>query len=402
MIDNSAATPADELNERIRCLQTHMVEAAVDAVLILQNTDLFYFAGTIQQAHLYIPVDDEPLLMVRKDFDRARSESALKRVVALTSLKQLPQLVDDHGYRPPQTLGMELDVLPANLYFNYSQIFSGARIADISHQIRLVRAVKSGWEIDRITQAAALSDQVAASMSEYLKEGLTEIELAGLVEARARKLGHQGVIRMRLWGSEMFYGHLMAGASAAVPSFLASPTGGAAVSPAVAQGASFRPIRPNEPVLLDYVFAYRGYLSDHTRIFALGNLPAELIQAHQAMLNIQEAIKSQVRPGMPAGAVYDTAVKMAADQGYADNFMGVGDQRIRFVGHGVGIELDEYPFLAKGQQLELQPGMVIALEPKLIFPGKGVVGIENTHVVTENGLTQLGQFNEGINVIKRK
>ena len=399
MIDNSIATPANELQQRIQNLQTQMAAAGVDAALILQNSDLFYFAGTIQQAHLYVPIDDEPLLMARKDYERARSESGLNRVVPLTSIKLLPQIIKDHGYQESQTLGMELDVLPVNLFHNYSRIFDGVRIADISHPIRLVRAVKSAWEIDRISHAAELSDQVAASMHEFLTEGMTEIELAGLVEARARKLGHQGVVRMRLWGSEMFYGHLMAGPSAAVPSFLASPTGGAAVSPAVAQGSSFNAIQRNEPVLLDYVFAYRGYLSDHTRIFSLGRLPDELVRAHEAMLKIQEAIKIQVRPGMPAGEVYDIAVSMAAEQGYADHFMGVGDQRIRFVGHGVGTELDEYPFLARGQQLELQQGMVIALEPKLIFPGKGVVGIENTHVVTDNGLKQLGKFNEGINVV---
>jgi Xaa-Pro aminopeptidase len=205
---------------------------------------------------------------------------------------------------------------------------------------------------------------------------------------------------MRLWGSEMFYGHLMAGAAAAVPSFLASPTGGSAINPAVAQGSSLRPIQAHEPVLLDYVFARNGYLSDHTRIFSIGALPDDLVRAHEAMLEIEAAIKSFVRPGMPAGRVYDEAISMAADRGYAQNFMGAGKRRIRFVGHGIGIELDEYPFLAKGQQLEIQAGMIIALEPKVIFPGQGVVGIENTHVVTESGLQQLGKFDSGINVIE--
>ena len=79
--------------------------------------------------------------------------------------------------------------------------------------------------------------------------------------------------------------------------------------------------------------------------------------------------------------------------------MGAGEDRIRFVGHGVGIELDEYPFLAKGQDLPIEKGMIIALEPKVIFPGKGVIGIENTHLVTDNGLEQLGQFNEKINIV---
>ena len=392
-------TPAAEIDARIAKIKGEMEHAGIDAALILQVSDLFYFAGTIQQSHLYIPVDGEPLLMVRKDFERARSESPLARIVALSSPKRLPDLLRKNGYRLPGRLGVELDVLPANQYLGYQAIFGDAEIRDISPAIRSVRAIKSKYEIGLIAEAAKLSDQVAASMQEFLKEGITEIELAGLVEGRARKLGHQGIIRMRLWGSELFYGHLMAGPSAAVPSYLASPTGGAAVSPAVAQGSSFRPIGRHEPVLLDYVFAHRGYLSDHTRIFALGELPDHLVKAHEAMLDIQSLVKKAARPGVEAGALYQLAIDAAADKGYGDHFMGVGEQRIRFIGHGIGIELDEFPFLAKGQQLELREGMIIALEPKLIFPGVGVVGIENTHVVTADGLRQLGKFDEQVTIL---
>jgi Xaa-Pro aminopeptidase len=337
--------------------------------------------------------------MAHKDFDRARTESSIERVLPIASPKKLPNLLRENGYSLPRFLGMELDVIPANLYLNYQEIFTGTEISDVSPSIRAIRAVKSNYEIGLITAAAELSDRVAESVLEFLREGMTEIELAGLVESRARQLGHQGVIRMRLWGSEMFYGHLMAGPSAAVPSFLASPTGGASVGPAVAQGPGFQKIKRHEPVLVDYVFAHQGYLSDHTRIFALEGLPDDLLQAHRAMLSLQNEIKKTAFPGVTAGDIYEKAVHIATELGYADNFMGVGKRRIRFVGHGIGIELDEYPFLAKGQTQKLHEGMIIALEPKLIFPGTGVVGIENTHVVTSNGLHQLGQFNEDINIV---
>jgi Xaa-Pro aminopeptidase len=204
---------------------------------------------------------------------------------------------------------------------------------------------------------------------------------------------------MRLWGGEMFYGHIMAGRSAAVRSYLSSPTGGSAISPAVAQGSSFRPIKRHEPVLVDYVFAYKGYISDHTRIFSIGEVSDELLKAHAAMLDVQALVKKEAVPGVKAGEIYDLAINLTKDLGYEKNFMGVGQERIQFIGHGVGIEIDEYPFLAKGQTLELQEGMIIALEPKLIFPDVGVVGIENTHVVTESGLKQFGQFNEDINIV---
>ncbi len=392
-------TPASELYQRISRLQTKMAGADIDAVLIIQNTDLFYFAGTTQQAHLYVPAEGQPLLMARKDFERARVESALEQTVPLSSPRSIPDILADHGYAVPQTLGLECDVLPANLYFTYQKIFKDCRVTDAANLIRLVRAVKSPYEIDLITRAAGLADQVAAALPALLTEGMPEIKLAGLVEARARELGHQGFVRMRLWGSEMFYGHLMAGQSAAVPSYLASPTGGTGTSPAFAQGPGHRLIRRNEPILLDYVFAYNGYLADHTRIFVIGDLPDELEQAHAAMLSIQEAIKTAAKPGVAAGDLYDLAVAGAIERGLGDYFMGAGDQRVRFIGHGIGIELDEFPFLASGQDLALEAGMVVALEPKVVLPGKGVVGIENTHVVEAGGLRQLTVFEEAITVV---
>ncbi|MGA8240417.1 MAG: Xaa-Pro peptidase family protein, partial [Desulfobacterales bacterium] len=360
-------TPPSEIDTRINHLKQRLDKTGIDAALILQNSDLFYFTGTIQQAHLFVPVDGEPLLMVRKDIERAVAESAIRKIVPISRPQELPELLCRNGYPLPRQLGLELVVLPTNLYLGYRDIFSGADISDVSTVVRLIRAIKSDHEIGLITAAAGYSDQVADSVREYLQEGITEIELAGLIEARARRLGHQGIIRMRLWGSELFYGHLMAGPSAAVPSYLASPTGGAAVSPAVAQGPGFRPIRRREPILFDYVFAHQGYLSDHTRIFAIEGLPDELLQAHQAMLTVQAMVKKEAKPGVRTGDVYEMAVAMATELGYADNFMGVGDRRIRFIGHGIGIELDEYPFLAQGQRLEFQQNMIVALEPKLIF-----------------------------------
>ncbi len=389
MIDQGFSTPKTEIDSRIQQLQQRLLQEGVDGALILQNTDLYYFSGTIQQAHLYLPAQGRPLLMVRKSLQRAREESPLPTIIPLDSPKQLMALIRENGLKPPVVMGMELDVLPTNNYLYYRKLFPEVGIRDISVPIRTIRAVKSAYELDLIRQAAAFSDQVAQSMPNLLEAGLTEIELAGMVEAQARRLGHQGIVRMRLWGAEMFYGHLMAGPAAAVPSFLASPTGGAAVSAAVAQGPSFRKIRRNEPILLDYVFAWKGYISDHTRVFSIGRVPQALVDAHAHMLDLQERIKAMATPGTVAGDLYSAAVEMAAQKGVGDHFMGAGADRIRFIGHGVGLELDEFPFLADGQKTVLKAGMVIALEPKLIFPGKGVVGIENTHLVTPKGLEQL-------------
>ena len=390
---------AAELDGRIARLQQALREKGVDGALIVQKTDLFYFSATSQQGYLYVPSEGTSLLMVFKDFDRARQESPLAQVVPIGSPRKLPEMIASHSLSSPKVLGLELDVLPVNLYFQYQKIFADSELVDISPEIRLIRAVKSDYEIDCIKQAARGSDLVCAKVSELIEEGKTELQLAGELESYARSLGHQGIVRMRLWGSELFYGHLLSGADGAVPSYLASPTGGKGPSKLTGQGAGFNKIKRDEPILVDYVFALNGYLSDHTRIFCLGELPDELMDAHQAMLDIQQQVITQARPGVASGDVYELMISAAEEKGYGEWFMGVGERRIRFTGHGIGLELDEFPFLAKGQELTLERNMIIALEPKLIIPGKGVVGIENTHQVTDQGLVPLTRSPDTITYI---
>lgn len=396
MFTPDATIPAGEIDQRIARLKVHLADAGVDGALILQRADLFYFSGTAQDAHLFVPREGAPLLMVRKDRDRAAAESPIGRIVPLGSPKQVPEILTRNGYAIPRFLGMELDVLPANLYLEYRRVFDGAEILDASHPIRLTRMIKSDYEIGLLREAGRKADELYRGIREDITCGIPEVELAGRIEARARKLGHQGTVRMRLWGSEIFYGHLMAGPSAAIPSFLASPTGGAGTGPAGGQSAGFRPVGRGEPILVDYVFCHQGYIADQTRIFAVGGLADEWYKAHEAMIEIQNLLRKAALPGVKAGDLYEMAVNRAGELGYGDHFMGTGPRRIRFIGHGTGLELDEYPFIAKGQQVPIEAGMCIALEPKLIFPGKGVVGIENTHIATPEGLASLTRFEDAI------
>jgi Xaa-Pro dipeptidase len=391
--------PAPEIDVRIAGLQQRMAQQGVDGALIVQKTDLFYYSGTGQQGWLYVPVAGKPLLFIFKEYERARRESPIDDIVSLASAKKIPRQLQDAGVKLPEVLGLELDVLPTNLYFQYAGIFPESRTEDISPLIRLQRAVKSEFEISKLRRAGKLADKVAAHAAELIRPGRTEIEVAGALEAYARSLGHQGIVRMRMWGGELFYGHLLSGAGAAVPSYLASPTGGEGVSTAIAQGAGFRKIHRNEPVLVDYVFARDGYLADQTRIFCCGTIADELRAAHHGILEMQEMVKEWAKPGVVCGEIYTRMVAAAEKIGYGEYFMGVGERRIRFTGHGIGLELDEFPFIAAGQKLPLAAGMVLALEPKIILPGKGVVGIENTHLVTATGLETLTNYPDEITVI---
>lgn len=399
MVTYSTGVPPGEIDNRIKAFQSTMADTGVEGALILQKTDLFYFAGTVQQGWLYIPCQGNPLLMIFKEFDRAVQESGIDQVISLLSPKHIPDTIRERGLRIPETLGMELDVLPTTQYFQYRDIFPESSITDISLAIRLQRSRKSAFEIQQIRESGAFADRVSARVPELLEEGKTEIALSGELESYARSLGHQGIVRMRLWGSEIFYGHLMCGASGAVPSYMASPTGGPGTTPAIGQGPGFNTIKPGEPVLVDHVFAINGYIADNARIFSLGPIADDLLRAHDAMLEVQEMAKQKAVPGMETGRLYEMMVEMATASGYGDCFMGVGDRRIRFTGHGVGLELDEFPFIAKGQNLLIEKDMVIALEPKVVMPGRGVVGIENTLLVTDTGLESLTRFPEGVCVV---
>ncbi len=395
-------TPKSELSARTLKLQALLAANSLDGALIVQNADLFYFAGTIQQSHLYVPVQGLPILMARRSFARAEQESALERIVPLGSPRDVPRILLDHGYRLPRKLGLELDVLPANLYLGYREIFADAELCDASPLFRRVRAVKSPFELAAMQRAAKIAKAAFDAAGQYLVDGITEVALAGKVEAVARANGHQGLVKFRLWNNEMFYGHLMAGRGAAKPSYLSSPTGGTGISPAFPQGASLHKIRPGEPVLVDYVFVADGYIVDQTRIFALGSLPDKLLRAHAAMIEIQNAIAQAAKPGVTGGEIFALAASMAGRMGYAEHLGGIGSDRITFVGHGVGLELDEYPFLAKGQAMPLEAGMVIAVEPKVTFRNVGTVGIENTFVVTDTGAKRITRGGDEMRIVKTK
>ena len=193
---------------------------------------------------------------------------------------------------------------------------------------------------------------------------------------------------MRGFNQEMFYGQLLVGLSGAVASFLDTPLGGSGLSAAVAQGVSMRRIGRGEPIVFDFVPVRNGYITDFTRIFSLGRLPDELRLAYGVALQVQDAVVEVARPGVTCSTLYEAAVAAAERAGLAEHFMGHGPTRVRFVGHGVGLELDELPVIAANDTV-LEPGMVFALEPKFVFPGLGAVGIENTWCVRKDGLERL-------------
>ncbi|MBD0318521.1 MAG: aminopeptidase P family protein [Thermoleophilia bacterium] len=382
--------PRGEIERRVRAFQEALRADGLAGALVVQDVDLYYLAGTAQSAHLIVPVEGEPVLLVRKSFPRAREESPLERVEPLRSLRELPPALASAGLAGGR-LGLELDVLPAASYLAYASRLEGFELADCSAALRRLRAVKSTWELAKIRTAAEMLAPVTEWMARHVRPGMTEVELAAELERELRLVGHQGVIRFRGFNQELFYGSVLAGPSGAVPGATETPIVGPGPNVAVSKGASLRPIQAGEPILVDLVGAFDGYLADQTRTFSLGRLDRRFVEAYEAAREILHRVADDVRPGVPGAAVYDRALELAGNR---DGFMGIGEERVSFVGHGFGLEIDELPLLARGWDEPLAGAMVFALEPKFLFPGEGAVGIENSYLVTGDGAERLTSASE--------
>ena len=383
-------TPAIELINRIKKLQKEMAIHKLGAVLMLQNADLFYFTGSIQQGALYVPLEGEPLYFVRKDHGRARMESGLKEVVPFSSPKDIPGLLNDFNYPMPTKLGMELDVIPVIVMNRFSKAVGKPDVTDATPLIRSVRAVKSDYEINILKDAALIVDKVCKRAREVIREGMTDLELVAELEFTARNAGHQGLVRMRGFNNELFFGHVFSGTDSAIPTYSDTPLGGVGLNPSFPQGASYKKIRRHEPITVDFSGIFDGYIVDQTRMFSIGELPDQLTNAYNDMVAIQEHAKQVAQPGVSWGGLYEECLQMACDLGHEDHFMGAKGAQVSFIGHGTGVELDEYPFIARGfNDVQLERNMVFAFEPKVVYPGLGAVGVENTFWVGKDGLKHL-------------
>lgn len=378
---------AEEIRSRTRRLQTHLREEGLGGAVLVQNVDRYYFSGSMQSGYVIVPAEGDPLVLVRRDPERAAEESPLP-VHPLGSVRELADRVREAFGEVPSPLGLELDVLPVTQADRLKSLLPGVEFGDATRPVMSTRAIKSPWEIGQIRRAAEGVARVVARVPEFVREGMPEIELSANIECELRRLGHGGVNRMRGFNQELFYGHVMAGAPAASTTFLDAPTGGLGLSPALPQGSSSRPIHRGDPIVVDLVGNCGGYLSDQTRVFSLGEPSEPFLEVYETALAIQRAVIAAARPGVPAADLYGVALEAAAESRFAEHFLGE-DHKVSFVGHGIGLEVDEYPFLARGFRLPLEQGMVFALEPKFILSGRGVVGVEDTFWVTPDGVERL-------------
>jgi Xaa-Pro dipeptidase len=379
----------EEIEARIAKIQSVLDARGLGGVFIVQNVDVYYFSGTIQNSVLFIPREGSPILLVSKSYQRAREESPLNEVIPVNHRRSILTVLGDYGHHTMEAVGLEMDVLPANYYLWFKNNFKGCRFLDFSQEIRRVRMIKSPYEIEQIRKAALILDRGFDEIRGVIQEGMTELEVDGHLALIARREGHMGILRMRGWNQEMTYAHVLSGENGAAISFCNTATGGTGNTPAMAQGASFRRIRRNEPIGIDYGIGVNGYLGDEFRTFVIGELPATLETAHDCSRRIHQVLVREARPGVSCSHLWILAENLVKGEGLEEYFMGHGEGKVKFIGHGLGLEIDEYPVISAEFAQELEEGMVIAIEPKFIFPGVGVVGLEDDYLVTSSGLKRL-------------
>ncbi len=382
--------PVTELSSRAAALQRALAEENIDLALVRQRADLFYYAGAMVDGFLAVAPEGSPLLLVR----RPRGQDALIPSpwprVFYQNLKEIPEILARSGLRPRGAVGLELDVMPAAFYQRIQErLFPQQPILDLSPLIRRQRMIKSAYEIEQLRRAAAVLDQVQGQVPELLQPGISELELSAALEYRLRLLGHQGLVRMRNWDLELFYGHVLSGVSGLAAPYSDSPSGGLGFSPAFPQGASLKKLAVAEPISVDLVACVNGYVVDMTRMYALGSLPDRAWEAWDAVREIYAAMEQEVRPGVAPGKLFHRLWDLVRARGLQDYFMGRGPDRVGFLAHGVGLELDEFPFLTASFPFPLAENMVLAFEPKFFLPEIGMVGLEDTGVITPSGVEWL-------------
>lgn len=394
------SVPRAEIERRVRAVQAEAAAAdePADLLLIVQKADLFYLSGTVQQCHLALPAHGAPRLLVRKVRETAHADSPIRDIVPLRSFRELPGHVRALCGPPPWRIGMELDVLPVRLWRTYRDVFGGdAEIVDCSPALLAARSRKSAWELDQFRAAARIHTGLFSdSLRRLLTMNISPNDLQARLEAAARADGHCGLVRLRGLDAETGIGIAVSGPDGAVPSHSMFPIGGSGPHPWVSHGGNRAVIRRHAPIILDFLMSTTGYHVDCSRMAVRGGFPYRAATILERIGRLLRGMESRLRPGARPADIYRSAVEEAAGAGLDGGFMGPADYRVRFVGHGVGLEVNELPVIGPGAERPLQAGNVIALEPKYTDPEYGVIGLENTYAVTEDGFELLTTATEAV------
>ena len=380
-----ARVPAAELGDRMHRFIARMdaENAGWECAAIIGRINLYYFTGTMQDGILLIPRDGDAVLWVRRSYERALEESAFPRIEPMKSYRDAAQ-----GSRiSTDTVYLETELVPLALFRRLQKHFSFSRFRPLDLQVLWVRAVKSAYELSLMEQAGRIHERVLEEcVPRILTEGMSEAEFGSAVYSAMVREGHQGIVRFGGMGIEIEVGQLGFGESSLYPTSFDGPGGCRGLGPAAPiLGSRERKLANGDLVFIDNACGVGGYQTDKTMTYMFGwPVPDEAIAIHTRCVDLQDEMAGLLKPGMLPSAIYSSIMDNISP-GLKENFMGFGSRKAQFLGHGVGLQVDEIPVIARGFDEPLLEGMTIALEPKYGVRGVGMVGIENTFVVTKGG-----------------
>jgi Xaa-Pro aminopeptidase len=386
--------------ERLGRLQETLRDLHLCGAVLFYSRDVLYYTGTAQPAWLVVLPEDY-LLVITRGYDFARHECALEDAKILSDFdidtvcrRMFP------GSGTGEKVGAELDILTVYRYHTLMRALGDRQLLNVSPHILAQRAVKDPAEIDCIKKACAAVHQGHQAVLSDLKAGMTELELAASVENAQRLAGHEGLFFMRNPDFTMSRGPLASGPNLRLTSGVVYTLSGTGLSRAVPAGPSRRVMREGDHVVIDIPACVEGYHADQSRTYALGTVSDRVLEVHQRLRDTADACLDAIRPGMTAGEIFQLALDHSAARGLDQAFMRFDTQpRSHFVGHGLGLELNEPPLLARNSNVQVEENMVLALEMHLMEPEGCTMKLEDTVHVTSGGVRILTMSPRDLTVV---
>ena len=388
--------PAVELQTRLDRFRAHLGVVSPDWELaaIITKINLYYFTGTMQEGLLLVPREGEAVFWVRRSHERAVAESLFPRIQRMDTFR------DAAASQPrwPRTVHLETEKVPLALYQRMQKAFGFEKAQPVDRSCLTVRAVKSDYELGWMRQAGEIHRRVLEErVPGMLREGMSEAELSGELYAAMIAEGHHGVARFAMFDTDMALGFVSFGDNSIYPNCFNGPAGNRGMCPAVPTlGDPSRRLRLGDLVFIDVGCGVQGYHTDKTMTYTFGRpLAGEARVIHERCVGLERQIAALLKPGEIPSRIYQTILG-SLDAEFQQNFMGFGSRRVKFLGHGIGLVVDEWPVIAEGFDEPLQAKMTLAIEPKKGVVGLGTLGIENTFVVTPDGGQSLTGENPGL------
>ncbi len=380
----------NELELKWRRIQQAMRQEEADGCLLTMNMNLYYVSGQVFNGYFYLPAEGRPYWFVKR-----LTVPETNQVHVIRKPEQMPELFRDLNLAMPRKLLLEEDELSYNECIRLQHVFRAEATGNASALIRHIRMIKTPWEIEQMRISARRHEAVYREIPACYRPGMRDVELQIEIEKRMRMHGSLGYFRAFGSNMDIFMGSLLAGENAGEPSPFDFALGGKGIHASGPLGANGTLLREGTTVMADMWGNYTAYQTDMTRVFSIGKLPDRAYRVHRVALEIQARMERTAKPGVSCAELYRDALAMAGQEGLKDCFMGTHLQA-KFVGHGVGLEINELPVLTTRSKDILQPGMTFAFEPKFVLAGIGAVGIENTFLVTDSGVEKMTLLDENI------